>query len=177
MLLNVFAFQTKYDFTGMGTYLFVFSIVLLAFGFLTFTLWPVQVRSENRRPLVVAAVSCESKIRDTRHNLERIAEWSKRAAAQGAHLVLFPECTIQGWWQSRENRRLAETIEGESFCEHCCPFSHSVSVVTSRKLEEDFPVNCITAIPELVFFLVFHKCFRGRATDSNQIQCGRLALQ
>lgn len=33
--ITIFAFQTKYDFTGMGTYLFVFSIVLLAFGFLT----------------------------------------------------------------------------------------------------------------------------------------------
>lgn len=33
--ITIFAFQTKYDFTGMGTYLFVFSIVLLVFGILT----------------------------------------------------------------------------------------------------------------------------------------------
>lgn len=64
--------------------------------------------------LVVAAVSCEAKIRNTKHNLERIAYWSKQAADRGADLVLFPECTIHGWWQSRENRNYAETIDGES---------------------------------------------------------------
>lgn len=33
--LTLFAFQTKIDFTGMGTYLFVFGLVLLAFGFIS----------------------------------------------------------------------------------------------------------------------------------------------
>jgi FtsH-binding integral membrane protein len=31
--LTLFAFQTKYDFTGMGTYLFVGALVLMIFGF------------------------------------------------------------------------------------------------------------------------------------------------
>ena len=30
--LTLFAFQTKYDFTGMGTYLFVFVLILMVFG-------------------------------------------------------------------------------------------------------------------------------------------------
>lgn len=64
--------------------------------------------------LVVAAVSCEVRIRDTPGNLERIASWSRRAAEQGADLVLFPECSLHGWWQSRENRQFAEPIDGAS---------------------------------------------------------------
>ena len=33
--LTLFAFQTKWDFTGMGTYLFVFALVLFVFGFVS----------------------------------------------------------------------------------------------------------------------------------------------
>ena len=33
--LTMFALQTKYDFTGMGTYLFIAVIVLMLFGILT----------------------------------------------------------------------------------------------------------------------------------------------
>jgi len=64
--------------------------------------------------VVISAVSCEVRIRNRAHNLERIAFWSKQAAARGADLVLFPECTIDGWWQSRENRASAEGIDGKS---------------------------------------------------------------
>lgn len=70
--------------------------------------------AEDDAVLVVAAVSCEVRIRDTPGNLARIASWSRRAAERGADLVLFPECTLHGWWQSRENREFAETIDGES---------------------------------------------------------------
>lgn len=66
------------------------------------------------RPLVVAAVSCEIRIRDVPFNLERIEHWARAAAASGADLVLFPESSIHGWWQSRENRAYAETIDGPS---------------------------------------------------------------
>jgi len=72
------------------------------------------VRTQGSDSIVIAAVSCETRIRDTAHNLERIALWSEQAAARGADLVLFPECTIQGWWQSRENRKFAEQLDGDS---------------------------------------------------------------
>jgi len=65
-------------------------------------------------PLVVAAVSCESRIRDTEFNLSRIEHWARKAATAGADLVLFPECGVHAWWQSRENRRHAETVDGPS---------------------------------------------------------------
>ncbi|MEX2186392.1 MAG: carbon-nitrogen hydrolase family protein [Pirellulales bacterium] len=73
--------------------------------------------SSQRSPsgeFVVAAVTCEIKVRDTEHNLRQIAHWAEKAAAADADLVLFPECTIHGWWQSRENRKFAETLDGES---------------------------------------------------------------
>jgi (R)-amidase len=68
----------------------------------------------GRAPLVVAAVSCESRIRQTDFNLSRIEQWSRKAAEAGADLVLFPECGIDGWWQSRENRQFAEPVDGPS---------------------------------------------------------------
>lgn len=64
--------------------------------------------------LVVAAVSCESRIRETEFNLQRIEHWAREAAAAGADLVLFPESGIHAWWQSRENRKFAEPIDGPS---------------------------------------------------------------
>lgn len=75
------------------------------------------LRQDARTPtrtFKVAAVSCESRIRDVEFNLRRIEHWANRAAEAGADLVLFPECAIHGWWQSRENRRFAEPIDGPS---------------------------------------------------------------
>jgi predicted amidohydrolase len=71
-------------------------------------------RASDDDELVVAAVSCESKVRDTEHNLSRIEHWARAAAAAGAELVLFPEAGISAWWQSREVRTLAEPINGPS---------------------------------------------------------------
>lgn len=64
--------------------------------------------------LVVAAVSCESKIRDVEHNLERIEHWARKAAEADAELVLFPEAGLTAWWASREVRQFAEPVDGPS---------------------------------------------------------------
>lgn len=66
------------------------------------------------RPITVAAVSCESRIQAKEHNLTRIEHWARRAAGSGADLVLFPECAVHGWWQSRESRRHTEPVDGPS---------------------------------------------------------------
>jgi predicted amidohydrolase len=71
--------------------------------------------STRGESLVVAAVSCESRIRETEFNLGRIEHWARKAAVAGADLVLFPESGIHAWWQSRENRQFAEPIDGPSF--------------------------------------------------------------
>ena len=75
---------------------------------------PCTTAADDTKSIVIAAVSCEIRIRDTAGNLKRIEAWTKRAAEQQADLVLFPECTIHGWWQSRENRKFSETIDGPS---------------------------------------------------------------
>ncbi len=69
---------------------------------------------QSRAPLTVAAVSCESRIREVEFNLSRIEYWAKEAANADADLVLFPESGIQAWWQSRENRQFAESLTGPS---------------------------------------------------------------
>lgn len=64
--------------------------------------------------LVVAAVSCESRIHEPEFNLQRIEHWARAAAAAGAELALFPETGLSGWWASREVRRFAEPADGPS---------------------------------------------------------------
>jgi predicted amidohydrolase len=50
------------------------------------------------KPLIrVATVSVENKPGQTLQNLDRIGEWSRRAARQGAELVLFPELSMCGF--------------------------------------------------------------------------------
>src|SRR5262245_37275843 len=67
-----------------------------------------------RKPLTVAAVACQSRVRDTEFNLGRIEHWARQAAGKGAELALFPECGIHCWWQNRDNRKFAEPIDGPS---------------------------------------------------------------
>lgn len=66
------------------------------------------------RSITIAAVSCESRIRDTEGNLKRIEHWARKAAAAGADLALFPEMAISAWWASREIRADAEPVDGPS---------------------------------------------------------------
>jgi 5-aminopentanamidase len=70
--------------------------------------------ANRTRTITIAAVSCESRIRDTEFNLQRIEHWARQAAAAKADLVLFPETGISGWWSSREIRPYAEPADGRS---------------------------------------------------------------
>lgn len=73
-----------------------------------------QPASRPVRKLTVAAISCESRIRQIDYNLSRIEYWARQAAAAKADLALFPETAISGWWSSREIRPYAEPIDGPS---------------------------------------------------------------
>lgn len=66
------------------------------------------------RTLTVAAVSCESRIRDIEFNVSRIEHWARQAAAAGADIALFPEAGVSAWWSSREIRPYAEPVDGPS---------------------------------------------------------------
>lgn len=76
----------------------------------------------------VAAIAAESRPGCTEANLENIRHWSRRAAEQGANLVLFPELSITGFLPNhptgdhsqwlREALKgawaMAETLEGNA---------------------------------------------------------------
>ncbi len=54
--------------------------------------------AEQRNPLRVASVQFESLPANKAANFEKIERFSTQAAAQGARLVVFPECCITGYW-------------------------------------------------------------------------------
>lgn len=74
----------------------------------------------------VAAVALDSKPGETDRNLDRMTEWCRRAKAEGAELVLFPELSVTGfvpnhpvgdhaeWLRQalRGARTMAEPVEG-----------------------------------------------------------------
>jgi predicted amidohydrolase len=53
--------------------------------------------------VTVAAVQTDPQLRDVAGNLDRIASWIRHAADEGAELVVFPECAVNGYrYESRE---------------------------------------------------------------------------
>jgi len=57
------------------------------------------------RKIRVASVQIESAAGDKQANLAKIEDFVKRAAAQGAEMVVFPECCITGYWFLRNLSR------------------------------------------------------------------------
>ena len=54
-------------------------------------------------PFQVSAVQMDVKIGDKAHNLARIEEFARAAAAGGSRLIVFPECALTGYcFESRE---------------------------------------------------------------------------
>lgn len=70
-----------------------------------------EEKDENSK-LKIAGVSCIIKPGKVDHNLAQIEKWTKRAAAEGADLVLFNETSVTGYWMSSEVRALAEPRNG-----------------------------------------------------------------
>jgi len=72
----------------------------------------------------LAAVQMEPKIMAKKTNLDKILSEAKTAAANGAHLVVFPECALTGYVfiSRKEAEPSAETIPGPSTEElrACC---------------------------------------------------------
>jgi predicted amidohydrolase len=70
-----------------------------------------------RRPLRVATVQMESAAGDKEANLAKVEAFVERAAAEGAQLVVFPECCVTGYWFLRNLSpqalaALAEPLDG-----------------------------------------------------------------
>jgi predicted amidohydrolase len=64
--------------------------------------------------VTVAAVQTDPRLGDVAGNLDRIASWIRRAANEGAELVVFPECAVNGYrYDSREEALGdAQTVPG-----------------------------------------------------------------
>jgi predicted amidohydrolase len=62
------------------------------------------------RKIRVASVQIESAAGDKQANLAKIEDFVQRAAAQGAEIVVFPECCITGYWFLRNLSR--EQLQG-----------------------------------------------------------------
>src|SRR5215813_7341594 len=64
----------------------------------------------------IAAVQMDVEIGKVAANRERILKQIKTVAAQGAQLVIFPECALTGYCFNslEETKPFAETIDGES---------------------------------------------------------------
>ncbi len=61
----------------------------------------------------VAAIQMESRPLDPAHNLTAIVHWLERAAASGAHLAVFPECALTGYFLTPEEvAQAAEPVPG-----------------------------------------------------------------
>jgi predicted amidohydrolase len=73
--------------------------------------------------LRLAAVQIETRPLDPAHNLAKVIRWLEHAAAEGAHLAVFPECALTGYFlTSQEAASIAETTPGprtERLAEAC----------------------------------------------------------
>ncbi|MBM3846682.1 MAG: acyltransferase [Verrucomicrobia bacterium] len=65
------------------------------------------------KSLRVASVQMESLPADKEANFQKLEQWTSRAAAAGARLVVFPECCITGYWFIRNlpSDRLSQLAE------------------------------------------------------------------
>jgi len=66
--------------------------------------------------VTVAGIQFEPRIGEVSENRARILDWMRRAAAQGAQLVVFPECALSGYVFSDldEAQQASERVPGPS---------------------------------------------------------------
>ena len=61
----------------------------------------------------VAGVQMDIRLGELKANLDRVCEYSKTAAAAGARLVVFPECTLSGYCLRDIEEARANSIDVE----------------------------------------------------------------
>ncbi len=71
-------------------------------------------RGQHMRKIRVASVSTFNYIGEQERSLRNIAQWSRRAAREGAELVVFPELSVSGYVQHEVVWELAESVPGPS---------------------------------------------------------------
>jgi predicted amidohydrolase len=93
--------------------------------------------------LRLAAVQMETTPLDPVHNLAKVIEWLEHAAAEGAHLAVFPECALTGYFlTSQEAASMAETIPGPR-TEHLAEACQSLGIyAVVGTIEKDASGHC-----------------------------------
>ncbi len=64
-----------------------------------------------------AAVQMNAPVGEVEANLDRIERYAKQAAADGAHLICFPELAVSGHWCSGEIWDVSERVPGGQSCQ------------------------------------------------------------
>ncbi|MEM9368859.1 MAG: carbon-nitrogen hydrolase family protein [Planctomycetota bacterium] len=61
--------------------------------------------------MLIACVQTDVKIGNVDHNTDRVLDWLSKAAAEGAQLVVFPECMLTGYCFESRQEALEHAVE------------------------------------------------------------------
>ena len=93
----------------------------------------------------VAAVQMNGLLGQVDRNLKTIEAWVKRAAKQGAELVLFPELAIHGHWMAEACWSAAEAVPGGPSVKRLEKIARKLKLYLSvgmSEKEKDLVFNC-----------------------------------
>jgi predicted amidohydrolase len=72
----------------------------------------------------------ETVLHNKNKNLKKMEYFVKKAAAEGANIVLFPELVLTGYFTREKTPELAESLEGESIQFMCsCASNYNIKIV------------------------------------------------
>ena len=98
---------------------------------------------QHMRKIRVASVSTFNYIGEQKRSLRNIAQWCRKAARQGAELVVFPELSVSGYVQHEVVWDLAEPVPGPS-TEYLVQIAGELGIVICAGIlerEADVPFN------------------------------------
>jgi predicted amidohydrolase len=113
--------------------------------------------AEDSRKLRVASVQFESKPTDKAANFQKIERFSDEGVAQGARLIVFPECCITGYWFIRnltleQLAALAEPIPDGPSTQRLCDLARRHGITLGAGLVESaeggFYNSYVVALPD-----------------------------
>jgi N-carbamoylputrescine amidase len=85
----------------------------------------------------IAAVICNAVAGGVEENLEHTVHWARRAAAEGAGLVCFPEMGISGYCNRRRMTPAAQPVPGPASDRLCALAAETDSVILAGLAESD----------------------------------------
>jgi predicted amidohydrolase len=125
-------------------------------------------RTGQGEGLLVAVVQRAPVLGDVRQNLAAVIQAAQEAAALGARLVVFSECSLTGYMLSRsEAVRLAQTVPGAATRE---------LAAVARRLDVTLVVGMVVAEADLLFNTAVLICPDGSVRQYRKAHVPRLGL-